>query len=127
MVLRGLDAIPEFLRAKDNDYWLAKASFIAAFVAEMKENTGAEANAALAEGEGLICDDNGLVVVGIFPTGGQCPDAILADCILSRTELESGNALGAFLQTPSPVLDKISGPIGRRNFYPVLGWGSAPS
>ena len=46
----------------------------------MKENTGAEANASLAEAEGLICDDNGLVVVGLFPTGGQlgqCPDAIL--------------------------------------------------
>ena len=38
------------------------------------------ANAALAEAEGLICNDNGLVVVGIFPIGGQlgqCPDAIL--------------------------------------------------
>ena len=32
----------------------------------MKENTGAEANAALAEAEGLICDDNGPVDVGTF-------------------------------------------------------------
>ena len=34
----------------------------------------------LAEAEGLICDDEGLVAAGIFPTGGpfgQCPDAIL--------------------------------------------------
>ena len=49
-------------------------------MAELKENTGAEANASLAEAETLICDDNGLVVVGVFPTGGhlgQCPDAIL--------------------------------------------------
>ena len=32
--------------------------------------------------------------------------------ILSSTELESGNALGAFLQTPAPVLDKSSGSMG---------------
>ena len=31
----------------------------------------------------------------------------------------------AFLQTPSPVLDKISGPMGAYDFYPVLGWGLA--
>ena len=80
VVLRGFDAVPEFFRAKDNDFRLAKSAFIAAFIAEMKENTGAEANASLAEAENLICDDNGLVVVGLFPTGGQlgqCPDAIL--------------------------------------------------
>ena len=35
-----------------------------------------------------------------------------ADCNLSSTELESGNALGAFLQTPALVLDIISGPKG---------------
>ena len=34
---------------------------------------------------------------------------------ISSTELESGNAcLGAFLQTPAPVLDKNSGPMGAR-------------
>ena len=80
VVIRGFDAVPEFLRARDNDFRLAKAAFIAAFIAELKENTGAEANASLAEAETLICDDNGLVVVGVFPTGGQlgqCPDAIL--------------------------------------------------
>ena len=47
----------------------------------------------------------------------------------ASTELESGNALGAFLQTPAPVLDRISGPMGARFLsstglvYPVLGWG----
>ena len=80
VVLRGFDAVPEFFRARDGDFRLAKSAFIAAFMAELKENTGAEANASLAEAETLICDDNGLVVVGVFPTGGhlgQCPDAIL--------------------------------------------------
>ena len=39
---------------------------------------------------------------------------LLADSNLSSTELESGNAIGAFLQAPAPVLDKISGPKGAR-------------
>ena len=80
VVLRGFDAVPEFFRARDGDFRLAKSAFIAAFMAEVKENTGAKANASLAEAETLICDDNGLVVVGVFPTDGhlgQCPDAIL--------------------------------------------------
>ena len=33
---------------------------------------------------------------------------------LFSTELESGNAPGAFLQNPAPALDKIPGPIGVR-------------
>ena len=40
----------------------------------------------------------------------------ITDCTLSSTELQSGNAIGAFLQTPAPVLDKISGPMGARFF-----------
>ena len=47
----------------------------------------------------------------------------LADLNLSSTELESGNAIGAFLQTPAPVLDKISGPMGAR-FLSSTGLGS---
>ena len=42
---------------------------------------------------------------------------------LSSTELESGNVIGAFLQTPAPVLDKISGPMGAR-FLSSTGLGS---
>ena len=67
VVLRGFDAVPEFFRSRDGDFRLAKSAFIAAFMAELKENNGAEANASLAEAETLICDDNGLVVVGSFP------------------------------------------------------------
>ena len=37
--------------------------------------------------------------------------------------MESGNATGAFLQTPAPVLDKISGPMGAR-FLSSAGLGS---
>ena len=46
-----------------------------------------------------------------------------ADWNLSSTELECGNAIGAFLQTPAPVLDKISGPMGAR-FLSGTGLGS---
>ena len=42
------------------------------------------------------------------------PPPTSADGDLSSTELESGIAIGAFLQTPAPVLDKISGPMGAR-------------
>ena len=38
----------------------------------------------------------------------------LADAALCATELWSGNAWGAFLQTPAPVLNEISGPMGAR-------------
>ena len=52
----------------------------------------------------------------------------LRRCCSSRTfnlysaELESGNALGACLQTPAPVLDKIPGPMGAR-FLSSIGLG----
>ena len=38
----------------------------------------------------------------------------VADRNLSSTELEPGNAPGAFLQTTAPVLDKHFGPMGAR-------------
>ena len=47
----------------------------------------------------------------------------IADWNLSSTELESGNAIGAFLQTPAPVLDKISGPMGAE-ILSSIGLGS---
>ena len=49
----------------------------------------------------------------IPPPGLEIGDwSFFADWNLSSTELESGNAIGAFLQTPAPVLDKIFGPMG---------------
>ena len=50
----------------------------------------------------------------------------LAERSLSRTELESGNAVGTFLQTPAPVLDKVLA-LWVQEFYPVLGFNLAPS
>ena len=42
--------------------------------------------------------------------------------MFTSTELEPENALGAFLQTRAPVLDKISGPMGAR-FVSSTGLG----
>ena len=50
----------------------------------------------------------------------------IADWSLSSRELVSGNSIGAFSPDPAPLLDKISGPMGR-DFCPVLGWGLATS
>ena len=55
--------------------------------------------------------------------GRRDPKSTLTDQNLSSAELESGNAIGAFLQTPAPVLDKISGPMGAR-FLSSTGLGS---
>ena len=50
---------------------------------------------------------------------------LVADWNLSSTELESENALGAFLQNQAPVLDKISGPMGARFLSSTgLGFGN---
>ena len=55
--------------------------------------------------------------------GGRWGTHTFAAWNLSSTELESGNAIGAFLQTRAPVLDKISGPMGAR-FLSSTGLGS---
>ena len=53
-------------------------------------------------------------------------ELVLSERNLSSTELESGMSQNDFLQTPAPKLDRIPGPMGVQ-FYPVLGWGLAPS
>ena len=69
IVLRGFTCVQEFLRNKDTDYKLAKGAFIAAFFAELKDSCTAEANWAINEAENLAVEHDGLVLVGIFPTG----------------------------------------------------------
>ena len=52
------------------------------------------------------------MIVSSQISGSKLQRAIIADRNLSSTGLESGNATGAFLQTPAPILQKYSGPIG---------------
>ena len=80
VVLRGFSSVGDFLKDKERDFKLAKLAFIAAFVHEFRDRAFAEATHVLEKAETLLCDNNGVVVVGIFPTGGQHgtnPDAVL--------------------------------------------------
>ena len=80
VVLRGCACVSEFLRAKDQDFKLAKQAFVASFVAELRNQCFAEATHVVDEAETLLCENQGIVVVGVFPTGGQLgtiPDAVL--------------------------------------------------
>ena len=80
VVLRGFTAVQEFLRDLPGDFKLAKTAFIAALVAELKDKAFAEATHCIEEAETLLCENQGVVVVGVFPTGGHlgtAPDGIL--------------------------------------------------
>ena len=80
VVLRGFACVSEFLRAKDQDFKLAKQAFVASFIAELRNQCFAEATHVVDEAETLLCENNGVVVVGVFPTGGHLgpvPDAVL--------------------------------------------------
>ena len=79
-VLRGFSSVGEFLKDKERDFKLAKQAFIGAFVQEIREKAFANATHVLEEAETLLCENNGVVVVGVFPTGGQHgtnPDGVL--------------------------------------------------
>ena len=80
VVLRGFTAVQEFLRDLPGDFKLAKSAFIAALMAELKDKAFAEATHCIDEAETLLCENQGVVVVGVFPTGGHlgtAPDGIL--------------------------------------------------
>ena len=70
VVLRGFTAVQKFLRDLPGDFKLAKSAFIAALVAELKDKAFAEATHCIDEVETLLCENQGVVVVGVFPTGG---------------------------------------------------------
>ena len=71
VVLKGFSCVAEFLRAKDQDFKLAKQAFVASFVAELRDKGFAEATHVVDAAETLLCE---------IPTGGQLgtiPDAVL--------------------------------------------------
>ena len=71
VVLRGFSSVGDFLKDKERDFKLAKQAFIAAFIHEFRDTEFAEATHVLEEAETLLCENNGVVVVGIFSTGGH--------------------------------------------------------
>ena len=79
VVLRGFTTVQEFLRDLPGDFKLAKSAHIAALVAEFKDNAFPEAAHCIDEAEMLLCENQGVVVVRVFPTGGHlgtAPDGI---------------------------------------------------
>ena len=67
VVLRGFSSVGDFFKDKERDFKLAKKAFV-------------EATHVLEEAETLLCENNGVVVVGVFPTGGHLgtnPDGVL--------------------------------------------------
>ena len=102
IVLRGFTCVQEFLRNKDTDYKLAKGAFIAAFFAELKEACTAEANWAINEAENLAVEHDGLVLVGIFPTGGNRDG--MADAVLRLQSSWVGGRVSYLLTAAAPFL-----------------------
>ena len=68
MVLRGFTAVQEFLRDLPGDLSLPS---LPALVAELKDKAFAEATHCIDEAETLLCENQGVVVVGVLPTGGH--------------------------------------------------------
>ena len=64
VVLRGFSSVGDFFKDKERDFKLAKQAFIAAFIHEFRDKAFAEATHVLEEAETLLCENNGVVVVG---------------------------------------------------------------
>ena len=80
VVLRGFSSVGDFLKDKERDFKLAKQAFIAAFVHEFRDKAFAEATHVLEEAETLLCENNGVVVVGVFPTGATTAHTLMVCC-----------------------------------------------
>ena len=80
VVLRGFSSVGDFLKDKERDFKLAKQAFIAAFVHEFRDKAFAEATHVLEEAETLLCENNGVMVVGIFPTGATTALTLMVCC-----------------------------------------------
>ena len=90
VVLRGFNCVSEFLRAKDQDFKLAKQAFVASFVAELRIQCFAEATHVVDEAETLLCENQGIVVLGVFPTGGQLGRSLMPCSVCSVLVGRSG-------------------------------------
>ena len=71
MSLGFFAAVQEFLSDLPGDFKLAKSAFIAALVTECKDKAFPEATHCIDEAETLLHENEGVIVVGVFPTGGH--------------------------------------------------------
>ena len=77
-VTRGFTCTQSFLSTKDENFKAAKATFLTDFLAELRNSTPGMVEAHVAELEGLLLEEEGAVLIGLFPTGGWLDD--LPDC-----------------------------------------------
>ena len=72
IVLRGFESVRAFLVTLDTgDFKGAKTAFIPSFVQEVRDKTGPEVAQLVEELDTLLCERQGWVVLGVFPTGGM--------------------------------------------------------
>ena len=75
VVLRGFESVRAFLTTLDaGDFKGAKTAFIPSFIQEIRDKTGPEVNQLVEELDTLLCERQGWVVLGVFPTGGMKED-----------------------------------------------------
>ena len=81
IVLRGFTAVREFMAIFDGgDFKGAKTAFIPSFVQELRDKTGPEVAQLIEELDTLLCERQGWVLLGVFPTGGmmgEFPDGLM--------------------------------------------------
>ena len=81
VVLRGFESVRAFLSTLDaGDFKGAKTVFIPSFIQELRDRTGPEVNQLVEELDTLLCERQGWVVLGVFPTGGmkeEMPDGLV--------------------------------------------------
>ena len=81
IVLRGFTAVREFLAIFDGgDFKGAKTAFIPSFIQELRDKSGPEVTQLIEELDTHLCERQGWVLLGVFPTGGmmgEFPDGLI--------------------------------------------------
>ena len=78
--LRGFDCTKLFFQTMENNYAVAKGGFLAALIQEIRDHTAPACEALIEELETHLLEHNGLVMIGLYRTGGvtnDCPDSLL--------------------------------------------------
>ena len=101
-MLRKFDCVQEFFRHHTDDFALAKGAFIGAFVGELRDAAPPECGHLLEELDTLICEHNGMAVVGVFPTGGRLDETL--DGLLRLQEGFRGHRIGYLLSSIGRLL-----------------------
>ena len=101
-VTRGFTSTQAFLDTKDENFKAAKATFLTDFLAELHNSTPGMVEAHVAELEGLLLEEEGVVLIGVFPTGGWLNQ--LPDCSVRFQQGFSGLRVGFLLRLISQSL-----------------------